>query len=100
MPYQPNDIVTLKLVSGEEIVTRFLSETADEYAVYKPLSLMQGPQGMALMQSLMSGRPDREIIIRKSAVAMHAASREEIVSAWIEGTSGLKTPGKSSLLMG
>ncbi len=52
--YRENDIVTFKLISGEEIVAKYVSETDTSFRIYKPLSLMPGPQGMALGQALLS----------------------------------------------
>jgi hypothetical protein len=100
MTYKLNDIITLKITSGEEIVARLISESSEQLVIYKPLTLVPGPQGMALMQSLMSANVEADVVVNKNAVIMHTHSRDEMVSAWIEGTSGLKTPTKSSILMG
>jgi hypothetical protein len=98
--YRENDIVSFKLVSGEETVARLVSETDGHYEIYKPLSLMPGPQGLALAQSMMSSKLDKNIMLNKSSVVMHSLSREEMVSAWWEATSGIKTATNSKILMG
>ena len=98
--YTENDIVTFKLVSGEEIVARVVSETDTTVTIYKPLTLVHNGQGMALLQTVMSVRPDQELTVQKTAVVMSGISRDEMASAWIESTTGLKTPSKSSILMG
>lgn len=97
--YRENDIVTFKLISGEEIVTKYVSETEHSFRVFKPLSLMPGPQGMALAQALMSSKMDKELDLMKTAVVMHTFSREEMTSAWYEATSGIRTPN-NKILMG
>jgi hypothetical protein len=99
--YTENDIITLKLVTGEEVVSRYISETDSEYTIYKPLTLMPGREGLALAQSLMSAKLDRNITVNKSTVIMHTFSRDEMAAAWIEATSGIKTPANNSkILMG
>jgi len=98
--YRENDIVTFKLVTGEEIVARVVAETDTTVTIYKPLTLVHNGQGMALIQTIMSVRPEQELTVQKSAVVMSGISREEMTSAWYESTSGLKTPSKSSILMG
>lgn len=98
--YRENDIVSFKLISGEEVVARLVAETETHYEIYKPLSLMPGPQGLALAQSMMSSMLDRNIMLTKSAVVMHSLSREEMTSAWYEATSGIKTANNSKILMG
>ena len=97
--YKENDIVTFKLISGEEIVSKYVSETDTSFRIYKPLSLMPGPQGMALAQTLMSSKMDKELDLMKTAVVMHTFSREEMTSAWYEATSGIRTP-INKILMG
>lgn len=97
--YRENDIVSFKLVTGEEMVARVVSDTDTEITVYKPLTLVHSGQGFALMQTLMSSRPDTNIVVRKSSVVMSAMSRDEMSTAWYESTSGIKT-AKSSILMG
>ena len=97
--YKENDIVTFKLISGEEIVSKYVTETDTSFRIYKPLSLMPGPQGMALAQTLMSSKMDKELDLMKTAVVMHTFSREEMTSAWYEATSGIRTPN-NKILMG
>ena len=98
--YRENDIVSFKLISGEEVVARLVSETDHHYEICKPLSLMPGPQGLALAQTMMSSRMDHNIMLIKTAVVMHSPSREEMTSAWYEATSGIKTANSSKILMG
>ena len=97
--YKENDIVTFKLISGEEIVSKYVSETDANFRIYKPLSLMPGPQGMALAQALLSSRLDRELDLMKTAVVMHTFSREEMSNAWYEATTGIRA-ANNKILMG
>ena len=78
--YNENDIITLKLVTGEEVVARYISDSADEFTIYKPLTLMPSREGMALAQSIMSAKLDRNISVNKNTVIMHTYSRDEMVS--------------------
>ena len=42
------DLVTLKLISGEEVIAKYLSRTDTRYvSIEKALVLMNGPQGLA-----------------------------------------------------
>ena len=46
--YKPNDLITIKLSNGEELLCKFLSTNEGYVEVEKGLVLMQGPQGIAL----------------------------------------------------
>ena len=98
--YKENDIVTFKLVTGEEIVTRMVKDNDSTVTIYKPLTLMHSSQGMALVQTVMSVPTDQDLNIQKSSIVLSGLTREEIRNAWYESTTGLKTASKSSILMG
>lgn len=99
--YNKNEIVTFKLLSGEEVVARYCDENHECYEVYKPLTIMPQPQGLALVQTVMGVHGDQNLKISKIGVLMHGPSREEMAAAWIESTSGLKVSKKDAkILMG
>jgi len=97
--YNKNDIVSFKLINGEEMISRFISELDNSYIVEKPLTLFQTQQGLSLIPSLVTVNLDNEIRINKSAIAIHAKSRDEMMSAWMEATSGLVAPKNSKLVI-
>ena len=45
--FKEGNLITLKLVSGEEVIAKFKSINADYISIDKALVLMQGPQGLA-----------------------------------------------------
>lgn len=98
--YMENDIVSLKMVTGEEIVARVVSDGEREITIYKPLTLVHSGQGFALLQTLMSAKPEVQIVVQKTAIVMSSLSRDEMRNAWYESTSGLAAPTKNSILMG
>lgn len=97
--YNKNDIITIKLISGEEIVTRFLEENDTAYRVYKPLSVMPSAQGLSLIQTVISVGPEQEMNVNKACICLHAPSRKEMADAWIESATGIK-PAASKILKG
>lgn len=95
-----NDVLVFKLVTGEEIVARVASSTETIHYLIKPLTLMPGgPNGMALAQSLVSAIPGENVKLNRSSIVMEGTAREEMASAYIEATTGIKTAG-SRILMG
>ena len=41
--FKDGDLITLKLASGEEVISTYKSKTDSYISVEKPLTLMQGP---------------------------------------------------------
>ena len=46
--YKMNDVISIKLSSGEEMIARAEKETKDELTVVKPYILIAAENGMAL----------------------------------------------------
>ena len=44
-PITSGEVVSLKLINGDEIIARYDSETNDEVTITKPLAVHIGPQG-------------------------------------------------------
>ena len=64
--YKKDEIITLKLGNGEEILCKFLTMHGDSYGDYieieKGLVLMNGPQGVALGSFFSTANPDKPIM--------------------------------------
>jgi len=100
MNYTPNvSVVSFKVIGGEEIVAKFITEDDVSFTIFKPLSMVASERGLAMTQTMFSSKLDNELKLNKNAVIMHSQSRDEIVNGWYEATSGIKTP-KSQILMG
>lgn len=89
--HKSGDTVSIKLTSGEEIVARLTEEKADSWVVHKPLTLMQGPQGLVLGQWMITSDPLQDINIPKSNVMVITKTLEDHAKRYIEATTGIKT---------
>ncbi len=88
--FATNEVVSLKLVSGEEIVARFEEETATGYKISKPTMITMTQQGIGLMPYMFTVDPDREIVINHQAVAVISATEKVFADQYIQGTTGIK----------
>lgn len=88
--YQLNDVITFKLVTGEEVVARLNEETDTSYFLVKPLVIMPaGQQGIALAPVAFSLNPENPVELNKSAVAMHGRTVNELAGEYMKNTTGL-----------
>jgi len=90
-PFKKGDTVSIKLTSGEEIVTRMEEEKDDSYVVHKPLTLMQGPSGLVLGQWLITSDPLSDVTIPKRSVMVITQTLSDHAKRYIEATTGIKT---------
>jgi hypothetical protein len=96
--YQPNDIITLKLVNGEELVARYMDKTVTHWILERPLMVMASNQGVALIQSLISADINKNVEINSEHVIMHSQTVQQMVDHYIQTTTGIQTVSKGAII--
>jgi hypothetical protein len=87
-PISSGDVVSLKIVNGDELIARYESETSDEIKINRPLALSAGPQGLGMMPWIFLG--DKETIsIKKSHVFVMVPSKKDAADQYMQGTTGI-----------
>ena len=89
--YTTDDIITLRLVTGEEILAKYVGESDLAYTISRPMALMPGPQGVMLAQMAMTLELNTEVEIQKVHVIVHGHTRDEARDSYIQATTGIKT---------
>ena len=88
--FKSGDIISAKLISGEEIVSKLGEETETTYEFQKPVSLAIGPQGAALTPYMMTANVDNLIIVvDKNKVIAVAEAQKEVCAEYTKATTGL-----------
>jgi|APCry1669188970_1035186.scaffolds.fasta_scaffold256532_2 hypothetical protein len=88
--YKLNDVLTLKMVSGEEIIGRFGEETITQLVLIKPFLLMPSPNGqLGMAPALFSADPAENVRVNKSAIAMQTRTVKDLADQYISSTTGL-----------
>ena len=88
--FNTGDIITSKLITGEEIIFRFVESNDSSYKITKPLVLSVTPQGVALTPFLFTAELNGEINIPKNAVIAMAHTDKQTAGQYIKGTSGIE----------
>jgi len=92
-------VMTLKMNSGEEMITKILSIEGNYLIVQEPVSIAPGPKGMGLVPSLFTADPKGEYRLNTNSIAMYAPTDDSVKDKYIEATTGIKVPSKK-LIMG
>ena len=90
--YEKGDVVSVKLVTGEELVTKLGEITESSYEFTKPLSLNMSAQGPVLAPYMLTIELDASITIDKSKIIAIVKPREDVRSQFIQSTTGLSIP--------
>ena len=67
-PYKKGDIVTIKLMSGEELVGRFEKEDDKQIQLHYPLTLVASEKGIGLQQFLFTAEVNRSYTVKHTAI--------------------------------
>jgi hypothetical protein len=88
-PHAKGDIVTIKLTSDTEIITRFVSQDDNGITFEKPMAVSITPQGLGLMPWLFSADASKEITIANTQVFCTMDTLKDLADQYVEGTTGI-----------
>lgn len=87
-PVTEGDIVSLKLINGDELIARFEKETADTVTINRPMSITIGPQGLGMMPWLFLGSKE-SMTLKKDHIFVMTSSKKEAADQYMQGTTGI-----------
>jgi hypothetical protein len=82
------EVVSIKLISGEEIIGRLDEETSEHVKLNKPKSVSIGPQGLGMMPFMFLAGADT-VTIKQNHVIVMAAAAKDASDQYIQGTTGI-----------
>ena len=94
-----DQVYTIKIANGDEIVAKITAEDGSCYTVSRPLTVVPGRDGIQMIMSLFTADPEQPASINKTQVSIIAASRQEVCDSYLEATTGIK-PVRNKILMG
>ena len=97
--YKDGDLITLKLMHGEEVISTLQSQTETTLAIKKALTLMQGPQGLAFGTFLSTADQDQDIIIAKDKIQCISVVTSKIQEEYKRVFQTIKTPEKPKIIV-
>ena len=82
------EVISIKLVNGDEIIGRFDSENNDEVKIERPLAITIGPQGLGMMPWMFLGSKDI-VTLKKQHVMAMMPSKKEAADQYMQGSTGI-----------
>ena len=86
--FSSGDVVSLKLLNGDEIIARFENETSDEITISRPLALTMGAQGLGMIPWVFLGDKE-EMTLKRSHVFVMIPSKKDAADQYMQGTTGI-----------
>jgi hypothetical protein len=97
--YDEGDIVSFKLVNGDEIVGKVVEDRSDSWVLHKPCTVLPSPKGIGLIQSLFTADQNKNVSIREQHVMMHTVTTKEVGNYYLEVTTGIKPVTSGSIVI-
>lgn len=96
--YEKDEIVSFKMVNGDEIVARIVEENTDSYIINKPCTVMPSQQGLGLIQSLFTSELNNNIALGKQHVMMNSKTVEAVKNHYIQTTTGIQPASAGGII--
>jgi hypothetical protein len=88
-PYKVTDIITVKILGGDEVVGRLAAIDDGAITLNKPHAVMMGQQGFGLAPYVLTAGPDFKIDIKDEHVVCIVKTYDPVAKEYIKQTSGL-----------
>ena len=86
--FSSGDVISLKLVNGDEIIARFEEEGDDFIKISKPLAITVGAQGLGMIPWLFLGNTET-FKLKNQHVFVAVPAKKEAADQYLEGTTGI-----------
>lgn len=98
MKFESGQVYTIKLNSGEELITRIKGIDEGFLIADEPVAIAPSKQGMGLIPSMFTADPDAESRININSISIYALTEDGIKMKYIEATTGIQVPEKKIVL--
>jgi hypothetical protein len=88
-PIRENDVISLKLTTGEEVIATYKEFTDTHIVVTKPATIAANQQGMGIVPWMMTARPEK-IRLNISTVIAYALTDENIAKSYTQATTDIQ----------
>lgn len=96
--FDEHDVVTLKLISGEEVIGKFVSDSSDVVVLDRPLMLAMSQKGIGMAPVLVTVNPESKLRFNKHAVIVMSKSDDEIGKQYVYQTTGIQPVSAGSII--
>ena len=90
-PYEVNDVVSIKLSSGEELIGKLVEEGPEVVTLAKPLMLSMTQKGMGLAPYMFTVNPESTIKFNHKNIITIVKTMDTMAKQYIQSTTGLVT---------
>lgn len=87
-PIANGDVVSIKLINGDELIARLEKDDHDGITVSRPLAITMSAQGLGMIPWIFLGSKET-VTIKREHVFVMVPSKKEAADQYMEGTTGI-----------
>lgn len=86
--FSSGDVISLKLINGDEIIARFEEETDAYIKISKPLAITIGAQGLGMIPWMFLGETDT-FKLKNEHIFAAVVAKKDAADQYLQGTTGI-----------
>jgi hypothetical protein len=87
-PMSAGDVVSIKILNGDELIARLESDDKDSITISRPLALTMGTGGLGMIPWVFLGNSEK-ITLQRSHIFFVVPSKKDAADQYVEGTTGI-----------
>lgn len=86
--FTAGDVVSLKLLNGDEIIARYESDTLEEIKINRPLAVTVTGQGLGMIPWVFLGEKEA-VTLSRTHVFVMMPSKKDAATQYMQGTTSI-----------
>jgi len=87
-PIADGDIVSIKLINGDELIARLSKDDHNSITINRPLALTMQGGGLGMVPWVLLGDKD-DIVLNRNHVFAMVPSKKDAADQYVQGTTGI-----------
>lgn len=89
-PIASGEIVTIKLVSGEELIAKMENNDSTGVTLSRPLTLTFGQNGIGMTSWMVTADPEQKVVIKHDKITTIVPTFKDAAERYSQGTHGIR----------
>ncbi len=96
--FKENDIVTIALPGGQEVLGKLVKEDVTNIVIGRPLTIAFSQQGVTFQAFTVTGASEGEVTINRHHIVAMMKTNDDTAQSYRAATSGLVVPETTGLI--
>ena len=95
--FKKGDVITIKLISAEEVIAEVIEDNENDIVVKKPMTLVISQKGMGLQPYMITPDVQERIHFHKDNIFTMSKTAKDFTDGYLGQTSGFEIAGATAI---